>query len=200
MAKSRRPAGQPPQAAPAKASAAKASPAKASPAKASAAKAGPPKAAPARGQLPQVTELPKTVRLAARLMYAGALLSVADLIAALTTIGQAKSALHKANPGWSAARLTATVHSEIAYLIVTWVITVALWLIMARTNLAGRGWARIVATVLCVISTLSFADFIAQPSSLVSKLILIPLWLVGVGAIVALWRPESTTYIRTEKF
>ncbi len=195
MAKSRRPVGQPPQAAPAKAA-----PAKAGAAKAGAAKAGPPKAASARGQLPQVTEPPKTVRLAARLMYAGALLSVADLIAALTTIGQAKSALHKANPGWSAARLSATVHSEIAYLVVTWVITVALWLIMARTNLAGRGWARIAATVLCAISTLSFADFIAQPSSLVSKLILIPLWLAGVGAIVALWRPESTTYIRSEKF
>jgi hypothetical protein len=179
MAKSRRSAGQLPQAAPAK--------------------AGPPKAAPARGPAPQVTEPPKTVRLAARLMYAGALLSVADLIAALTTTGQAKDALHKANPGWSAARLSATVHSEIAYLVATWVITVALWLIMARTNLAGRGWARIVATVLCAISTLSFADFIAQPSSLVSKLILIPLWLVGVGAIVALWRPESTAYIRSEK-
>lgn len=175
MAKSRRPA-RPSQAAPAQAG-----------------------SAPSGGQVPPAAEPPRTVRVAAQLMYAGAVLSVADLVSALTTIGQARSALHKDHPGWSAVHLTSTVHSEIAYLILTWLITVALWLIMARTNLAGRGWARITATVLCLISTLSFADFITQPSSLVSKIILIPLWLAGVGAIVALWRPETTAYIREEK-
>jgi hypothetical protein len=68
---------------------------------------------------------------------------------------------------------------------------------MARTNLAGRGWARVVSTVLCVLSSLSFAFYISEPSSLVSKLVLVPLWLAGAGAIVLLWRPATTAYIRS---
>jgi hypothetical protein len=53
-----------------------------------------------------------------------------------------------------------------------------------------------VATILCAFSTLSFAEAILQPASILSKLVYLPLWLVGVGAIVLLWRSETTAYIR----
>jgi hypothetical protein len=139
------------------------------------------------------------VRYAVWCMYAGAVLAVVDLIATLATVGGAKTALHNAHPQWSATRLTSTVHDEIAYLIVTWIITVGLWIVMARTNLAGRGWARIAATVLCALSTLSFVSFIVQPSSLASKLVLIPMWLVGVAAITFLWQRTTSAYIRAGK-
>lgn len=129
-------------------------------------------------------------------MYAGAALSAIDLIISLATAGQLRHLIHDARPSLSAARLDAAVHGQVAASVVIWLITIALWVVMARTNLAGRGWARTVATVLCALSTLSFVEGLLQPASLASKLIFAPLWLVGVGATVLLWRPETSAYIR----
>jgi hypothetical protein len=141
---------------------------------------------------------PGSVSLAVRLMYAGAALSAIDLIITVATAGKTKSILHAARPGLSPSALTANAHAFIAGSIITWLITIALWVVMARTNQAGRGWARVVSTVLCVVSTLSFVGYISEPSSLISKLVLVPMWLAGVGAIVFLWRPETTAYIQAE--
>ena len=50
--------------------------------------------------------------------------------------------------------------------------------------------------MLSVISTLSFAEALREPAALVSKLVYLPLWAVGVGAVILLWRPATTHYIR----
>ena len=180
------------------------------------AKAGGPKAAPARGAagggarkppprvvpakpLVSVREpvpLPRSVQIAVWLMYAGAALAALDLIATLATIGSARGELHRANPHWTAAQLTTGVHSFILSIVVSWAITIGVWLIMARTNQAGRAWARNVATVLSALSTLSFILYLHEPGSLIGKLLLVPMWLVGVAAATLLWRRESTAYIR----
>jgi hypothetical protein len=149
--------------------------------------------------LVSVTEpvvLPRSVRISVWLMYAGAALAALDLIATLATSGSARGELHRANPHWTAAQLTTGVHSFILSIVVSWAITIGVWLIMARTNLAGRGWARNVATVLSALSTLSFLLYLHEPGSLLGKLLLVPMWLVGVAAATLLWRRESTAYIR----
>jgi hypothetical protein len=143
--------------------------------------------------------LPRPVQLAVWLMYAGAALAALDLIATLATIGSARGELHRANPTWTAAHLTAGVHSFISSLVVSWAVTIAVWLIMARTNSAGRAWARNVATVLSALSTLSFLLYLHEPGSLLGKVLLVPMWLVGVAAATLLWRRESTAYIRAGK-
>jgi len=163
---------------------------------------GRPVAAKARPATPLVTTVPSvqapgSVRTAVKLMYAGAVLAALDLIITLTTVGKARNLLRTAHPGWSSARLSTTVHGEVAYFVVTWAITIGLWVVMARTNQAGRGWARIVATILFVISTLNFAISLSEPTSLVYKLVLVPMWLVGAAAAVLLWRPATTEYIRS---
>ena len=201
----------PAQPGPAKASAAKAVPGKAAPAKATPAKATPARAAAGAGArkppprvvpakpLVSVREpvpLPRSVQIAVWLMYAGAALAALDLIATLATIGSARGELHRANPHWTAAQLTTGVHSFILSIVVSWAITIGVWLIMARTNQAGRAWARNVATVLSALSTLSFILYLHEPGSLIGKLLLVPMWLVGVAAATLLWRRESTAYIR----
>ena len=199
-----------PQAGPAQADRAKAVPGKAAPAKAAAAKATPARAAAGAGArkpprvvpakpLVSVREpvpLPRSVQIAVWLMYAGAALAALDLIATLATIGSARGELHRANPHWTAAQLTTGVHSFILSIVVSWAITIGVWLIMARTNQAGRAWARNVATVLSALSTLSFILYLHEPGSLIGKLLLVPMWLVGVAAATLLWRRESTAYIR----
>jgi hypothetical protein len=209
MAKPKQSAARRPQgaakAAPAKSAAGRPSPAKTVPAKTSPARAAgaEPRKPPARvvpaKPLVSVREpvpLPRSVQISVWLMYAGAALAALDLIATLATIGSARGELHRANPHWTAAQLTTEVHSFILSIVVSWVITIGVWLIMARTNLAGRAWARNVATVLSALSTLSFILYLHEPGSLIGKLLLAPMWLVGVAAATLLWRRESTAYIR----
>ena len=43
---------------------------------------------------------------------------------------------------------------------------------------------------------LASAEAVIQPAALVSKLVYLPLWAVGVGAVILLWRPATTDYIR----
>jgi hypothetical protein len=137
------------------------------------------------------------VKIAVWLMYAGAALAGVNLIIGLVTSGGERAVLHAANPKWDAALLTAKVHQYLVFVGVTWALAIGLWLIMARTNLAGRGWARMAASVLCALDTLTLIRFLTVPSSLLSKLLVIPMWLVGVGAIVALWQRSSSAYIRS---
>ena len=106
--------------------------------------------------------MPRTVRNAVRLMYAGAAFSAIDLIVSLVTAGQISTAVQNANPHWSHARVTANAHAELTASVLIWLVTIGFWVVMARTNQAGRGWARIVATVLSVISTLSFAEALSR--------------------------------------
>jgi hypothetical protein len=172
-------------------------PGRARPAGSAARKPGP-RGAPPR-PLVSVTEpvpLPRSVRISVWLMYTGAALAALDLIATLATSGSVRGELHRANPHWTAAQLTTGVHSFILSIVVSWAITIGVWLIMARTNLAGRSWARNVATVLSALSTLSFILYLHEPGSLIGKLLLVPMWLVGVAAATLLWRRESTAYIR----
>jgi hypothetical protein len=222
MAKPKQSAARRPQGTAAGSGPVKADPAKAGPAQAGPAKAGPAKAAPAKGTPAKGTPakaaaggwagkraaggavpkalasvaLPQSVRIAVWLMYAGAALAALDLIATLATIGSARGELRRANPHWTAAELTTGVHSFILSIVVSWAITIGVWLIMARTNQAGRAWARNVATVLSALSTLSFILYLHEPGSLLGKLLLVPMWLVGVAAATLLWRRESTAYIR----
>jgi hypothetical protein len=160
---------------------------------------GPRRSGPAARTLVSVREpvpLPRSVRIAVWLMYAGAALAALDLIATLATIGSARGELRRVHPGWSPALLTTEVHSFILSIVVSWAITIGVWLIMARTNLAGRAWARNAATVLSALSTLSFILYLHEPGSLIGKILLAPMWLVGIAAAALLWRRESTAYIR----
>jgi hypothetical protein len=202
MAKPKQPAGSRPKASRPKAGAPGTAPARTRGTAAGAPRVparGPRGAAPAPAAAAQPVPLPRSVQIAVWLMYAGAALAALDLIATLATSGSVRGELHRANPSWTAAQLTTGVHSFISSIVVSWAITIAVWLIMARTNSAGRAWARNVATVLSALSTLSFILYLHEPGSLLGKLLLVPMWLVGVAAAALLWRRDSTAYIRAGK-
>ena len=139
------------------------------------------------------------MRYAVWLMYAGAALSGLALIITLLTTAQARSLLQAAEPNLSAAQLSSAVRAGIISSVAIWAVTIAMWLIMAKVNQAGRGWARIAASVLFVASTLSLAGYLAQGYPLVLKVAVVPLWLAGLAATVLLWRPATTSYIRASR-
>jgi hypothetical protein len=200
MSKPKQRAGRRPQG-PARTAAAPRPPVKPGPASAAAPaalKPDPPAAAPAPPpvSVPRPVPLPRSVRSAVWLMYAGAVLAALDLIATLAASGGERAEMHRANPSWSPTLLTTEVRSFILGIVVIWAVTIGAWLIMARISQAGRAWTRNVATVLCALSTLSFILYLHEPGSLISRLLLAPMWLVGVAAVTLLWRPDSTAYIR----
>ena len=152
---------------------------------------------PTSGQMPteqQRPPVPNSVQTAVKLMYAGAALSLIELIAGLATLGSVKRAIQKAYPHYTASQVHSLEVADIAIAIIAGVIAIGLWLWMARANAAGRNYARITGTVLFALNTLFFLLSLARPHASLSLVFSVLVWLVGLGAVIMLWRPESSTY------
>jgi hypothetical protein len=149
--------------------------------------------------LPQRPPPPKSVLNAVKFMYAGAALSVVSFIVGLASIGSLKTAIEQAsNKPLTATQLHTAEVAGVAIIIVTGLIGVGLWLWMARMNQAGKSWARIVATVLFALNTLSVLTSVARPSASVTKIFGVLVWIIGLGAIVLLWQRDSSDYITAQ--
>jgi hypothetical protein len=142
---------------------------------------------------------PPSIQNAVKLMYAGAAISavslVISLILPLADITSSKASLKKAHPSLTASQVDQAFNLGIAVAAVTGVIGTVLWLWMARANGQGKNWARILSSVLFGVNTLSLLALLNAPS-LLGVLFAALTWLVGLGAIVFLWRKESTEFFK----
>ena len=141
---------------------------------------------------------PQSVLNAVKFMYAGAAVSAIEIIISLTTIGGLKSAIEKAYPKYTATQVHSVQVASIAGLVISGLLGVGLWILMARLNLSGRNWARIVASVLFGINTLELVTTILRPgtATILGTAFAVVLWLVGLGAIYFLWRRESSDFFQ----
>jgi hypothetical protein len=142
---------------------------------------------------------PRSVRIAVILMYAGAALSTVSLILTLAFIHRLRSAIAtslrhaKTTRPFTAAQIHTAQTSGVAVIILLLLIIIGLWLWMAWANNKGRGWARIVATVLYGLNTIWF---LLSLRNLGGPAIFYSLsWVIGLAAIIFLWRRETTQYI-----
>jgi len=78
------------------------------------------------------------------------------------------------------------------------IIAIALWLWMARANQAGRNWARITGTVFFGLNTLFLLLSLVRPHASLALIFNILVWLVGLGAVIMLWRKESAPYFNPQ--
>ena len=148
---------------------------------------------------PERPEAPQSVLNAVKLMYAGAAVSAVSLIISLTTIGGTKDAIKKAKPSLTAAQVNQLNTFIIALAVVSGVIGVALWLWMAQKNGQGRSWARILSTVLFGLATLDLFGVVAQPKTVLGLVFPVLTWLIGLGAVILLWRRESTEFFKPRR-
>jgi hypothetical protein len=80
------------------------------------------------------------------------------------------------------------------------IIGAGLWFWMARANRQGKNWARITSTVFFGLDCLAFILIIALVGSVSAKAAGIVLaagsiqWLIGLAAVILLWRRPSTEY------
>jgi len=141
---------------------------------------------------------PPSVLNAVKLMYAGAAVSTVSLIISLIDIGGTKSAIRKARPSLTTAQVNQLNEFIIVLAIVSGVLGVALWLWMARANSQGRNWARIVSTVLFALATVDLFGVLSQPKTVLGLIFPVLTWLVGLGAVVFLWRRESSEFFKPQ--
>jgi hypothetical protein len=138
---------------------------------------------------------PPSVQMAVKLMYAGAGLQAIGIVLTLATIGSLKSAILKQHPGYTTSQLHTAQRSVIVAAIVFGLIAVGLWIWMARANGAGKKWARTLATVFFGLATLDLLATVIQAHAVVALAFALLVWLAGLGAIILLWRSESSQYI-----
>lgn len=148
---------------------------------------------------PQRPGAPTPVLQAVKLMYAGAIVSAISLIITLATVGSLKTAIHNADPSLTASKLHSAEVAAVAVAVVFGLIGIGLWLWMAYANKAGKNWARITATVFFGLDTLSILTSFRQAEPILSRLISILIWLIGLGAIVLLYQRESSAYFSLSK-
>jgi hypothetical protein len=155
---------------------------------------------PSAGQAPEPARLgpPPSVVMAVRLMYAGAAVSALSLIVGLATVGSLRSALHKSDPSLTPAQLHSLQTVVIVGSVVVGLIGIGLWVWMALMNKAGKSWARIVATVLFGLDTLFLLLGLARAGAAAGTLVSILTWLIGLGAVIFLWRRDATEYFTAQ--
>ena len=154
------------------------------------------------GQVPEPVQRPApptSVQTAVRLMYSGAVISAISFILGLATLGNLKHTLQKDHPSYTTAHINSLVTASIVFIIVVGIIGVGLWVWMARMNLKGRNWARILGTVFFGIDTLDLLAVFRGSTGAISAVFAIVTWLVGLGAVIMLWRRESTAYFKREQ-
>lgn len=155
---------------------------------------------------------PAPVHRAARLMQAGAVVSTLSLI--FTVIGSfsLKHNMMTANAQKlqdhqiTASQISSTATGLIVYTILIGLVSIGLWLWMARMNEAGRRWARITASVFFALWSLYTYSVIGElhggvtvtATLIVSLILILALWVIGAATVFYLWRPASTAYFKAQ--
>jgi hypothetical protein len=147
---------------------------------------------------PQRPPAPASVMNAVKLMYAGAAISTVSLIISLADIHGTKVAIEKARPNLTTTQINQLNTFIISLAVVSGVLGIALWLWMAWANNQGKNWARILSTVLFGLATLDMVGVFSQPKTVYGLIFPVLTWLVGLGAVFLLWRPESTAFFKPQ--
>jgi hypothetical protein len=141
---------------------------------------------------------PPSVVNAVKLMYVGAAVSTVSLIISIVDIGSLKSAIKKAKPTWTTTQVNQYDRFLIIVALLSGVIGIALWLWMSWANKNGKSWARVLSTVLFCLATLDLVGVFGQPKTVLGLIFPVLTWLVGLGAVFLLWRPDASAFFKPQ--
>lgn len=141
---------------------------------------------------------PRSVVIAVRLMYAGAVVTAIGLVISVIVVATDLSGLRASHPHASLAKLHSYQHALITVAIMSGLIEIALWLIMARANRAGARWARMGASVLFVLGTWNLASHFLGQITIGNIAYSAVTWLIGLAVIVLLWQRTSSEYFAAQ--
>jgi hypothetical protein len=152
------------------------------------------------GRVPDDADIPRPLRRAVRFMLAGAAVTLVTGTFYVIAVLIDPTRFNSGKPMSSGMLGRALV-----YYIITTLVYIALWIVMARTNRRGQRWARIVATVLFAIATFDLYAGVNGLQSgqtidvvnVVSFVLSVAEWACGLGAIATMWRSEATVYYKS---
>lgn len=153
------------------------------------------------GNVPDDSDIPSPVRKAVRFMLAGgAATAVVGIFLLIATIADKNALTDSSGKKLSNSQFT----SGVVGTLVTYLVVVTIWILMARLNRSGRNWARIVASVLCAISTYDAYTLVnslrgGQTITVIGTVYIaftLLIWVLGAIATAMLWRSESSVYFR----
>jgi hypothetical protein len=150
-----------------------------------------------------VIAIPRSITRAVQAMYVGAAASLVGIIVDAASYDSLKSALatHRDKNGklLTHSQVVDLSHVYIGAFIVGGLIVAGLWIWMARSNKAGRSWARVVSTVFFAISTIGALTGLrggALSASGATRGYAFVVWIVGLAAIIFLWQRTSSEYFK----
>jgi hypothetical protein len=154
---------------------------------------------PSGGNAPELRPAPPpSVLNAVKLMYAGAAVSFISLVISLTDISGTKAAIRKARPDLTATQVNQLNGFIIGVSIVSGLVGIGLWLWMSWASRQGKNWARILCTVLFALATLDLFGVFSEPKTALALVFPLLIWLLGLGAVFLLWRPDSTRFFKPQ--
>jgi hypothetical protein len=143
---------------------------------------------------PVYREPPRSIVIATRLMYAGAAVTAMGMVLTIIAIITGLDSLRASHPNATVAQLHATQNALIATAVISGLLEIGAWILMARVNRAGLKWARIIASVLFCLGTLNLIVSITGHGSPTNLVYTAVTWLAGAGAVFFLWQRESSAY------
>jgi hypothetical protein len=139
---------------------------------------------------------PPSIGNACRMMYLGAAASLGGIGVDLATFPLVANMLRRQSPKLAPARLAHAEHADIALLIAAGLAQAALWLWLTRPARAGKGWARVVSTVLFGVATLGELIGPSYTPGDPARIYGMVVWLIGLAAMYLLWQRTSTEFFR----
>jgi len=147
---------------------------------------------------PARPRIPRSVLTAVRLMYAGAAVSLVNVIVNLTAINQIKTAFETQHPlAQNAAQGVAALAA--AAVVITGAVGIGLWLKLASASRKGRSWARTAGTILFGLDTIGLLGTLGRTGIPVAKTFGVLIWLIGLIAVIELWRRQSGDYFDSRR-
>jgi hypothetical protein len=153
---------------------------------------------PTGAELPEVEKplVPAQVKHAVTAMYVGAAATVAGVVIEILTVNATKAAIEKKSPHLTVSQVNGIQHAVIIGSIVSGLIAVVAWLVLARACQNGHNWARITGTALFGLATIDTIGSAIAPVAGPVKAWWPVIWLAGLVAVILLWRRPSTEFFK----
>jgi len=139
---------------------------------------------------------PRSVRVAVKLMLAGAAAELAAMITVITTLGSVRATVAARD----AAAMQAVYMHQVAIIGLA-PVAIGMWLWLAWANGRGQDWARPLSAACFAVISLSLLAGLAQDAAMLAPATMIAgavVWTLGLSSVALIFTPAAGRYYRPQ--